>query len=188
MAWNTPGGPSNKDGRNPWQKRGGGGGFDRYLEPLRGLFGGNGGGIGASTVLDAQGNFSLTDLMPMVYLVELVNKDGKVVCTEGPFDLTTRAIKSDVVIADFDLPFGTAGLDFNQDPLQGIADALAMPGRLDEMLLDRLLSRCSDHLSLFAAPGTLDRLTGSSFNMPQRFLGTQRHFAGQRSAASCCNG
>jgi pilus assembly protein CpaE len=62
-----------------------------------------------------------------------------------------------VVIADFDLPFGTAGLDFNQDPLQGIADALAMPGRLDEMLLDRLLSRCSDHLSLFAAPGTLDR-------------------------------
>ena len=46
MAWNTPGGPSNKDGRNPWQRRGGGGGFDRWLEPLRGLFGGNGGGIG----------------------------------------------------------------------------------------------------------------------------------------------
>src|SRR6185312_5135522 len=49
------------------------------------------------------------------------------------------------------------GLDFNQDPLQGIADALASPERLDEMVLDRLLSRCSDHLSLFAAPGTLDR-------------------------------
>jgi pilus assembly protein CpaE len=55
------------------------------------------------------------------------------------------------------LPFGTAGLDFNQDPLQGLADALASPERLDEMLLDRLLSRCSDHLSLFAAPSTLDR-------------------------------
>ena len=68
-----------------------------------------------------------------------------------------RRVKSDVVIADLDLPFGTAGLDFNQDPLQGIADALASPERLDEMLLDRLLSRCSDHLSLFAAPGTLDR-------------------------------
>jgi pilus assembly protein CpaE len=61
------------------------------------------------------------------------------------------------VIADLDLPFGTAGLDFNQDPLQGIADALASPERLDEVLLDRLLSRCSDHLSLFAAPGSLDR-------------------------------
>ena len=47
MAWNTPGGSSNKDGRNPWQqRRGGGGGFDRFLDPLRNLFGGNGGGIG----------------------------------------------------------------------------------------------------------------------------------------------
>ncbi len=78
------------------------------------------------------------------------------VCHNTAFSIAT-ALKSDVVIADFDLPFGTAGLDFNQDPLQGIADALASPERLDEMVLDRLLSRCSDHLSLFAAPGTLDR-------------------------------
>ncbi len=69
----------------------------------------------------------------------------------------SQGIKSEVVIADFDLPFGTAGLDFNQDPVQGISDALFSPERLDEVLLDRLLSRCSDHLSLFAAPGTLDR-------------------------------
>lgn len=78
------------------------------------------------------------------------------VCHNTAFSIAS-ALKSDVVIADFDLPFGTAGLDFNQDPLQGIADALASPERLDEMVLDRLLSRCSDHLSLFAAPGTLDR-------------------------------
>lgn len=78
------------------------------------------------------------------------------VCHNTAFAIAT-ALKSDVVIADMDLPFGTAGLDFNQDPLQGIADALASPERLDEMVLDRLLSRCSDHLSLFAAPGTLDR-------------------------------
>ena len=65
------------------------------------------------------------------------------------------ALKSDVVIADFDLPFGTAGLDFNQDPLQGIADALASPERLDEMVLDRLLSRCSDHLSARTCRGSL---------------------------------
>lgn len=78
------------------------------------------------------------------------------VCHNTAFAIAL-ALKSDVVIADFDLPFGTAGLDFNQDPLQGLADALASPERLDEMLLDRLLSRCSDHLSLFAAPSTLDR-------------------------------
>lgn len=78
------------------------------------------------------------------------------VCHNTAFSIAA-SVKSDVVIADFDLPFGTAGLDFNQDPLQGLSDALASPERLDEVLLDRLLSRCSDHLSLFAAPGTLDR-------------------------------
>ena len=78
------------------------------------------------------------------------------VCHNTAFAIAT-SLASDVVIADLDLPFGTAGLDFNQDPLQGIADALATPERVDEVLLDRLLSRCSDHLSLFAAPGTLDR-------------------------------
>ncbi len=78
------------------------------------------------------------------------------VCHNTAFAIAS-ALKNDVVIADLDLPFGTAGLDFNQDPLQGIGDALATPDRLDEVLLDRLLSRCSDYLSLFAAPGTLDK-------------------------------
>lgn len=45
MAWNIPGGSSGKDGRNPWQRKGGGGGIDKLLDPLRGVFGG-GGGIG----------------------------------------------------------------------------------------------------------------------------------------------
>ncbi len=67
------------------------------------------------------------------------------------------ALRSDVVIADLDLAFGTTGLDFNQDPVQGIADALSSPERLDEVLLDRLLTKCSEHLSIFAAPVILDR-------------------------------
>jgi pilus assembly protein CpaE len=66
-------------------------------------------------------------------------------------------IKANVVIADFDLAFGTTGLDFNQDPVQGIAEALSSPDRLDEVLLDRLLTKCSEHLSIFAAPVVLDR-------------------------------
>jgi pilus assembly protein CpaE len=78
------------------------------------------------------------------------------VCHNTAFAIAS-ALESEVVIADFDLPFGTAGLDFNQDPLRGIADALASPDRLDAAVLDRLLSRCSDRLSLFAAPGMLDR-------------------------------
>ncbi|SON54413.1 septum site-determining protein MinD [Hartmannibacter diazotrophicus] len=70
----------------------------------------------------------------------------------------SKASESDVVIADMDLPFGTAGLDFNQDPTQGIADAVFTPERIDDVFLDRILSKCSDNLSLLAAPATLERV------------------------------
>lgn len=69
----------------------------------------------------------------------------------------SEVLKANVVVADLDLAFGTTGLDFNQDPLQGIGDALATPERLDEVLLDRLLTKCSEHLSIFAAPVSLER-------------------------------
>jgi pilus assembly protein CpaE len=78
------------------------------------------------------------------------------ICHNAAWTLS-EALKSDVIIADLDLAFGTTGLDFNQDPVQGIADALATPERLDEVLLDRLLTKCSEHLSIFAAPVVLDR-------------------------------
>ncbi|MGE7471725.1 AAA family ATPase [Bosea sp. NPDC003192] len=68
-----------------------------------------------------------------------------------------RNLGVSTVIADLDVAFGTAGLDFNQDPPQGIADAVFAPERLDANMLDRLLSRCSDNLSLLAAPAMLDR-------------------------------
>ncbi|WP_306252220.1 AAA family ATPase [Parvularcula sp. IMCC14364] len=70
--------------------------------------------------------------------------------------------KSDTVILDLDLAFGTASLDFEQDPSQGLAEALAAPERLDDVLLDRLLQKCTDRLSLFAAPNMLDR----DYDMP----------------------
>ena len=65
-------------------------------------------------------------------------------------------MQASTTIVDYDLPFGTAGLDFNQDPLQGFADALSKPDRLDPVLLDRMTARCSERLSLFAAPASLD--------------------------------
>jgi len=69
-----------------------------------------------------------------------------------------RELTMDAVVADLDLAFGTAGLDYNQDPAQGIADAVFSPDRIDTAFLDRLLSKCTDHLSLLAAPATLDRV------------------------------
>jgi pilus assembly protein CpaE len=68
----------------------------------------------------------------------------------------SEGIQANTVIVDFDLAFGTAGLDFNQDPVQGVADALNKPDRLDPTLLDRMTARCTDRLSLFAAPASLD--------------------------------
>jgi len=69
----------------------------------------------------------------------------------------SSSFESDVVLADFDLAFGTANIDFDQDPAQGVAEAVFSADRIDEMFLDRLLAKCSDHLSLLAAPSTLDR-------------------------------
>src|SRR5438270_7713072 len=68
-----------------------------------------------------------------------------------------RDLAMDAVVADLDLAFGTAGLDYNQDPPQGIADAVFSPDRVDSGFIERLLSKCADHLSLLAAPATLDR-------------------------------
>jgi pilus assembly protein CpaE len=69
-----------------------------------------------------------------------------------------RDLAMDSVVADLDLAFGTAGLDYNQDPPQGIADAVFSPDRVDTAFVDRLLSKCTDHLSLLAAPATLDKV------------------------------
>jgi pilus assembly protein CpaE len=69
----------------------------------------------------------------------------------------SEALHANTVIVDYDLAFGTAGLDFNQDPVQGLADALNDPERLDSVLLDRMLTRCSERLSLFSAPASLDQ-------------------------------
>jgi hypothetical protein len=56
------------------------------------------GSVGGSVALDAAGSFALPDLTATKYLVELVDRNNKVVCTEGPFDLARQAEKTDVKI------------------------------------------------------------------------------------------
>src|SRR3954451_10237074 len=69
-----------------------------------------------------------------------------------------RDLALDSVVIDLDLAFGTAGLDYNQDPVQGIANAVLSQDRPDTALMERLLSKCTERLSLLAAPVTLDRV------------------------------
>ncbi|HSM96408.1 MAG TPA: AAA family ATPase [Rhizomicrobium sp.] len=66
-------------------------------------------------------------------------------------------LKINTTIVDLDMPFGTVGLNFNEEPSQGVADALSSPERLDDVLLDRLLVKSTDHLSLLASPAIVDR-------------------------------
>ncbi|MEM1105807.1 MAG: AAA family ATPase [Pseudomonadota bacterium] len=58
-------------------------------------------------------------------------------------------------LVDLDVSFGTTALDFNEDPAQTVVDALLDPERADEAVVNRLLSRATDRLSLFAAPATV---------------------------------
>jgi hypothetical protein len=62
------------------------------------------GTIAGTIVLDSTANFSLRDLALANYLVELVDKRGKVVCTEGPFNLTQAAAQKTNVNIDCGVP------------------------------------------------------------------------------------
>ena len=42
--------------------------------------------------------------------------------------------------------------------MQGIANAVFSPDRPDTAFMERLLAKCTDHLSLLAAPATLERV------------------------------
>ena len=105
--------------------------------------------------------FGVPGSKPLGRVVAVVGAKGGVGASTVAHNLAfTLASVTDMatVIADLDLAFGTAGLDFNQDPAQGIGDAVFAPERVDAVLVDRLLSKCGANLSLLAAPATLDRI------------------------------
>ncbi len=116
------------------------------------------------------GLFSQPDTKPVGRVIAVVGAKGGVGASTVAHNVAwaiARDLALDSVVADLDLAFGTAGLDFNQDPPQGIADAVFSPDRVDTNFVDRLLSKCTDHLSLLAAPATLDRVydfSGEAFD------------------------
>jgi len=104
--------------------------------------------------------FGAPDAKPVGRTLAVVGAKGGVGASTVAHNIAwavARDLELDAVIADLDLAFGTAGLDYNQDPTQGIADAVFSPERIDTSFVDRLLSKCTDQLSLLAAPATLDR-------------------------------
>src|SRR6476646_299132 len=107
------------------------------------------------------GLFSSPDAKAVGRVIAVVGAKGGVGASTVAHNIAWaigRDLALDSVVADLDLAFGTAGLDYNQDPPQGIADAAFSPDRVDTAFVDRLLSKCTDHLSLLAAPATLERV------------------------------
>ncbi len=87
----------------------------------------------------------------------------------------SRTFGVDTVITDLDLAFGTAGLNFNQEAAQGIFDALGQPDRIDNTLIDRLLTKCGEKLSLLASPGIVDRDVSVEAQSIETILEAVRH-------------
>jgi pilus assembly protein CpaE len=107
------------------------------------------------------GLFSAPDAKAVGRIIAVIGAKGGVGSSTVAHNVAwavARELALDTVVVDLDLGFGTAGLDYNQDPPQGIADAVFSPDRVDNAFIDRLLSKCTDHLSLLAAPATLDRV------------------------------
>jgi len=67
-------------------------------------------------------------------------------------------VKVNTTLVDLDLSFGTTALDFNQETPQTVADALLAPERADESVIERLLAKPTDRLSLFTAPATINQI------------------------------
>lgn len=61
----------------------------------------------------------------------------------------------EVILIDLDLSFGTAALSLNLQQRQSIADALAQPNRLDDVMMERFMLKYDDHLSVVPAPTIL---------------------------------
>jgi pilus assembly protein CpaE len=105
--------------------------------------------------------FSASEAIAVGRIIAVVGAKGGVGASTVAHNVAwaiARDLALDSVVIDLDLAFGTAGLDYNQDPLQGIANAVFSVDRLDTALMDRLLSKCTDRLSLLAAPATLEQV------------------------------
>ena len=62
---------------------------------------------------------------------------------------------SDVLLIDLDLAFGSAGLDLDLEPNQGLSELIRDPDRIDAEMLDRLCVRRGANLALLGAASEL---------------------------------
>ncbi|ACT57198.1 AAA family ATPase [Candidatus Liberibacter asiaticus] len=63
----------------------------------------------------------------------------------------------ETLLADLDLPYGTANINFDKDPINSISDAIYPVGRIDKAFVSRLPVFYAENLSILTAPAMLSR-------------------------------
>ncbi len=82
---------------------------------------------------------------------------------------------SDIILADLDLPFGSAALGFNIEKAHGgMAQAMLDATRLDDGLFERLLTKCGEHMSVLTAPASLEACYDHDASSFERLLDVAR--------------
>jgi pilus assembly protein CpaE len=85
-----------------------------------------------------------------------------------------RDLMRNTCLVDLDLGFGTAGLNFNHDPPPGMSELLHAPERIDDAVVDRLLSKVSERLTMLSALAALDRTHDTSPEAVENMLDSLR--------------
>ena len=68
----------------------------------------------------------------------------------------SESLMQETALIDLDASWGTTGLDFQYDNMSGLEEALGEPDRLDETLMDRIMIRHTQKLSILPTSGSLN--------------------------------
>ncbi len=117
---------------------------------------------------------------PLGRIVSFVGAKGGVGASTVAHNVSwaiSQKMDIETVITDLDLSFGTAALNFNQDGGGGFQEALGAPERVDGTLIDRLMTKLGNKLSLLSGPGGIDRDITIEAHAVETVLNVVRHTA-----------
>ncbi len=137
--------------------------------------------ITAMQLIETIGNlYSDPKAAPLGRIVAFVGSKGGVGSSTIAHNIAwavSQRMNIETVITDLDLPFGTSALNFNQDGGGGIMDALSQPDRVDSTLVDRLMTKLGNKLSLLNGPSGIDREMSFDAHAIETVLNIVRHSA-----------
>ncbi len=126
------------------------------------------------------GLFSDPKSAPLGRIVAFVGSKGGVGSSTIAHNIgwaISQRLNIETVITDLDLSFGTASLNFNQDGGGGIFEALTQPDRVDGTLIERLMTKLGNKLSLLNGPGGIDKEFNIEAQSVETVLNVVRHSA-----------